>query len=203
MRTLRLSQTMLDDQRYRVEVAYEAPGIARRAATAEFDLVTEAQDQEDVRWYLEDYLENPYEPAPTIAANVEQRMAELARTSHQASSDAPGGWLRLGDPQASRGKSYSTVRRPSEAEDAPELSQDPKHEPEIGEKCGLGSSPKGGAAPTERHTPPGAATARMALSAPTPPRARLGRSTLARPASCDRRALRAATGMLGCPRRNP
>ncbi len=65
------------------------------------------------------------------------RLRALARTSHGASSDAPGGGPRCGDPQAERGKSYSTVRRASEAEDAPELGPDPKHEPETGEKCGL------------------------------------------------------------------
>jgi hypothetical protein len=34
------------------------------------------QDQEDIRWYLEDYLQYPLEPAPKIAARIESRMAE-------------------------------------------------------------------------------------------------------------------------------
>ncbi len=37
------------------------------------------QDREDIRWYLEDYLQYPIEPAPTIAARVERRLAELGR----------------------------------------------------------------------------------------------------------------------------
>ena len=34
---------------------------------------------ERLRWYLEDYLEYPIDPAPKIAAQVEQRLVELGR----------------------------------------------------------------------------------------------------------------------------
>ena len=36
-------------------------------------------DARDLRWYLEDYLEYPLDPAPQIAGRVEGRMAELGR----------------------------------------------------------------------------------------------------------------------------
>jgi len=36
-----------------------------------------SQDLEKIRWYLEDFLEYPQDPAPIIAANIEQRMTEI------------------------------------------------------------------------------------------------------------------------------
>jgi tetratricopeptide (TPR) repeat protein len=41
-------------------------------ALTEFEFEWSRQDQEDLRWYLEDYLIYPVDPAPTIAARVEQ-----------------------------------------------------------------------------------------------------------------------------------
>ncbi len=36
-----------------------------------------AQDQEDIRWYLEDFSQYPKDPAPAIAARIEKRRAEI------------------------------------------------------------------------------------------------------------------------------
>lgn len=63
-------------------------------AGAEFDFEWGRQDQEDLRWYLEDYLIYPADPAPKIAARVEQ---SIAATGILLFSD-----LFRGDPQASR-----------------------------------------------------------------------------------------------------
>ena len=41
----------------------------------EFELST--QDRDDIRWYLEDYLHRPFEPAPSVARRVEERMAQI------------------------------------------------------------------------------------------------------------------------------
>jgi tetratricopeptide (TPR) repeat protein len=49
----------------------------RLIANAHFDLNVNLQDQEKIRWYLEDFLEYPQDPAPIIAANIEQRMTEI------------------------------------------------------------------------------------------------------------------------------
>jgi hypothetical protein len=35
------------------------------------------EDEEGVRWYLEEYLQFPSNPAPIIAAKIEQRIQEL------------------------------------------------------------------------------------------------------------------------------
>lgn len=60
------------------EVALEGDG-ARQVGVARFGWQMEPQDREDIRWYLEDYLQYPIGPAPTIAGRVERRLAELGR----------------------------------------------------------------------------------------------------------------------------
>ena len=73
---LRLTQSSTGDDRYRVEIAYEGDG-ARRTADADVGFRLEPQDEADLRWYLEDYLQWPHDPAPKIAARVTERMEEL------------------------------------------------------------------------------------------------------------------------------
>ncbi len=76
MRLLRFTQDALDGDRYRVEVALEGDGT-RRVAKADFEFRLTGQDEADLRWYLEDYLQRPHEPAPVIAARIERRMEEV------------------------------------------------------------------------------------------------------------------------------
>ena len=59
----------------------ESPGAYLEAATAKvhLDLDLDRAELERLRWYLEDYLEYPIDPAPKIAAQVEQRLVELGR----------------------------------------------------------------------------------------------------------------------------
>src|SRR2546422_574733 len=96
MPTLRLTQTGLGEDAWRVEVALEGEGVARRTATAEVHYASTARDEEELRWYLEDYLENPHDPAPTIARGVEERMAavgdRLFRDVFQESEDGREVW---------------------------------------------------------------------------------------------------------------
>jgi hypothetical protein len=75
--TLRLTQTALGEDRYRVEIALEGNSTPRRIGTSEFSFKLTAQDQEDIRWYLEDYLQYPLDPAPTIAARIEKRLDKI------------------------------------------------------------------------------------------------------------------------------
>jgi tetratricopeptide (TPR) repeat protein len=77
--TLHLNQSVLADGRHRVEVTLLEDGGAPRKAVTAFELAMSDADRERVRWYLEDYLEYPLDPAPTIAAGVEQRMAQLGK----------------------------------------------------------------------------------------------------------------------------
>jgi tetratricopeptide (TPR) repeat protein len=74
MPVLRLRQFSEGEDRYRVLLELEKDGT-RRTAESRFSFQFGAQDQEDLRWYLEDYLQYPLDPAPAIAARIEKRMA--------------------------------------------------------------------------------------------------------------------------------
>jgi hypothetical protein len=78
MPLLRLRQDREGGDRYRVHVEYEGDG-PRRDADSHFEFQLPAQDREDIRWYLEDFLQYPMDPAPTIAARIERRMEEIGR----------------------------------------------------------------------------------------------------------------------------
>jgi tetratricopeptide (TPR) repeat protein len=52
-------------------------GLTAGEATTEFDFQWSDQDQEDLRWYLEDYLTYPVEPATGIATRIEARIAKV------------------------------------------------------------------------------------------------------------------------------
>ena len=79
MPTLRLVQEAIDPSgTHRVAVELQEDG-SRWSATAKVDLDLDGAELERLRWYLEDYLEYPIDPAPKIAAQVEQRLVELGR----------------------------------------------------------------------------------------------------------------------------
>jgi tetratricopeptide (TPR) repeat protein len=99
MTTLRLTQTETRTGDYRVECALEASGQPRQVATSEFAFKLSQQDREDLRWYLEDYLEHAADPAPQIAARVERRMTEIGvelfKAIFESSGDARDLWATL------------------------------------------------------------------------------------------------------------
>jgi hypothetical protein len=74
---LRLTQTTEGENKHRVEVAFEADGLPRQIATPRFDFQFTRQDQEDLRWYLEDFLQYPLDPARAIAARIENRVRSV------------------------------------------------------------------------------------------------------------------------------
>jgi CRISPR/Cas system-associated endoribonuclease Cas2 len=76
MPLLRLHQFADGENRYRVVAEFKNGGL-RRNAESRFELQLTAQDLEDIRWYLEDFLQSPMDPAPAIAARIERRMAEI------------------------------------------------------------------------------------------------------------------------------
>ncbi|MCU7724557.1 CHAT domain-containing protein [Actinoplanes sp. KI2] len=51
--------------------------IPEASATSRFELSITDEDRERIRWYLEDFLEYPLDPAPELAAGVESRLAEI------------------------------------------------------------------------------------------------------------------------------
>ncbi|MCP4701851.1 MAG: CHAT domain-containing protein [Gammaproteobacteria bacterium] len=73
---LRFTQHPLNTKRHRVELVLEDNGL-RETAAAEFEFLLSNQDREDIRWYLEDFLEYPQDPAPKIAKRVEERIQTL------------------------------------------------------------------------------------------------------------------------------
>ena len=97
---LRLTQQDEGENRHRVQVQLEGDGAPWQAVSS-FSLDLTAQDEEDVRWYLEDFLQYPQEPAPTIAKRVEGRMVELGkelfRGVFQGSEEARDLWAQVRD----------------------------------------------------------------------------------------------------------
>jgi tetratricopeptide (TPR) repeat protein len=97
---LRLTQHDEEENRHKVEIQLEGDGVPWKAESRfAFDLT--AQDEEDLRWYLEDFLQYPQEPAPTIAKRVEGRMSELGkelfRCVFQGSDEARDLWAQVRD----------------------------------------------------------------------------------------------------------
>lgn len=76
MPTLRLTQSVVSGETLRVEAALE-DGPRRQIASSRFEFPMTPQDREDLRWYLEDYLEHASDPAPRIAERIETRIAEI------------------------------------------------------------------------------------------------------------------------------
>ncbi len=101
MPTLRLTQSAVGENRFRVEAALEGDGLSRKTATTEFDYLFTSQDREDLRWYLEEYLQYDADPAPMIAARIEGHIAEMGiglfKAVFQADEDARDLWAKLRD----------------------------------------------------------------------------------------------------------
>jgi tetratricopeptide (TPR) repeat protein len=99
MPKLHIKQLTVGKNRYRVELILEEEGLTPSRVTAKFKFQLSEQDQKDLRWYLEDYLEFPFEPNPKIAARVEQRMTaigtELFKAVFHADDDARDLWAEL------------------------------------------------------------------------------------------------------------
>lgn len=98
MLQLRIKQNPKAEGHHQVDLELVGDG-APRAATSTFAFGLSPQDEEDLRWYLEDFLQYPQEPAPTIAQRVEGRMAEvgaeLFKAVFQANDDTREVWSRV------------------------------------------------------------------------------------------------------------
>jgi tetratricopeptide (TPR) repeat protein len=84
--------------RHRVEIRVEGDG-APQSAESLFPFEVTAQDEADLRWYLEDFLERPQDPSPAIARRVEARMQEIGeelfRGVFQGSEEARDLWAQV------------------------------------------------------------------------------------------------------------
>ena len=59
MSRLRITQSNGTNAAYRVDLDFEANEKPRQTVTATFDLKISEQDQEGLRWYLEEFLNPP------------------------------------------------------------------------------------------------------------------------------------------------
>ncbi len=73
---LRLTQTAGQNDSHTIQLEWLGDG-PRQVASALVDLALTEQDQQDIRWYVEEYAEYPFDPHPARAARVEARMREL------------------------------------------------------------------------------------------------------------------------------
>ena len=101
MPTVRISQFARHDQgRFPIEIECELGGQRRRVRATTAVTLSDS-DRRDLHWYLEQYLEETYEPGPRRAAAIERRMAELGeqlfRDIFQANEDAFALWVKLRD----------------------------------------------------------------------------------------------------------
>jgi hypothetical protein len=73
MQTMRLTQNIVRGG-HRIDITLTGDG-AHRSATARFEWRMNSQDQEDMRWYPEDYLGYPVHPAPEIVSAADSSRA--------------------------------------------------------------------------------------------------------------------------------
>lgn len=98
---IRIRQSRIDKDRFRADIEYTDPDGRPVEADSSFEFELTLQDQEDIRWYLEDYLQQPHDPAGAIAARIEQRMKriglELFSNIFDANRDCQRIWDRIHD----------------------------------------------------------------------------------------------------------
>ncbi|NTU85647.1 MAG: hypothetical protein HGA45_40980 [Chloroflexales bacterium] len=92
--TLRLTQTASQNNSHTVVLEWLGAG-ARQTASATVELSLTEEDQRDIRWYVEEYAEYPFEPNPQRAARVEERMRELGHELFNTLFAANAHTLRL------------------------------------------------------------------------------------------------------------
>jgi tetratricopeptide (TPR) repeat protein len=96
--TLRLKQTAEGNGQFHIGIRLE-DGTSPMESNAHVKLDITPQDQENLRWYLENYLQHPMDPAPKIAAFVEKRISEIGvklfQGIFQGNDDAREIWTLL------------------------------------------------------------------------------------------------------------
>jgi len=101
MSLLRLTQHIENEDNYRIEMAFEEDDGTRQTPEARFEFKMTAEDRADLRWYLEDYLQYPMDPAPQIAKRIEGRISELGielfEKIFEANRDTRDLWATLRD----------------------------------------------------------------------------------------------------------
>src|SRR5262245_28947527 len=82
-----------------LRLTLEQDDLVIQEAVAQFDYQINPNDQERIRWYLEDYPQYPYPPAPAIAAEVEKTIEGIGHKLFQkvflAGNDTLSLWKEL------------------------------------------------------------------------------------------------------------
>jgi hypothetical protein len=98
---LRLSQQTLDTDNFLVDIEFDRPNTSRQLARAKVEFSVSAQVQENIRWYLEEYLMYPQDPAPRLAAQIEQKMSDIGEALFSAvflsDGDTQDLWAKVRD----------------------------------------------------------------------------------------------------------
>lgn len=93
---LRLTQSPSSHGKYNVRIELLREGDFTQTTDASFEFNLSLQDQERLRWYFEDYLQYPQDPAPSIAGQVEGQLTkigiELFDKIFKSNSDAHKIW---------------------------------------------------------------------------------------------------------------
>lgn len=174
MQTLSLQQSELGNHRYRITVFSDLPGLTLQHAV-EIDYRLAPADREAMRWYLEDYLDQPFDPNPSIAARTEQRLAEIGRELFEQIFDTRKmieWWARAKDTLSQLRIEVSTSVAAATA--IPwELLRDPVTDTPLALEAAEFAHPPAAAGPGDRRlgTPPRPAARRGRGGAPAVPKA--------------------------------
>jgi hypothetical protein len=99
MPVLRLTQTTVRTDQYCVEIAIEGDGQPRSMATSQFQFILSSQEQEDIRWYLEDFLQYDLKLEAKRGEKIEQKIVEIGSQLFEkvfySNNDARDLWTTL------------------------------------------------------------------------------------------------------------
>lgn len=129
MTTLRIEQLPPHDGLYLIRLILHVPGKAERKAEAAIEFALTEQEQGDLRWYLEDYLQKAAVTEPTVVEQVidmmRQRGIELYRKVFAYNANTQALWFSVRDQLADLRVEISTSI--AEAASIPwELMRDPE-----------------------------------------------------------------------------
>ncbi len=99
MPVLRLTQIAVGSNQYRVEIALEGDNQPRSTAISEFQFTFSLEEQEQIRWYLEDFLQYDLRQEADRGVRSEQKINEIGirlfENVFYSSDDARDLWTRL------------------------------------------------------------------------------------------------------------
>ncbi len=101
MISLRIEQGSPRDGKYPITLRHLVDGVQRRTAAATIEFALSDQEQEDLRWYLEDYLEKSAVTEPEVVHQVtdmiRQRGVELYQKVFTANASTQAVWFAVRD----------------------------------------------------------------------------------------------------------